>query len=177
MLKKSLTISIFAIITIFCGFLVGCSTFYDKGKFENRFMRVEHEPNHASMERFEGLGTAVESVGANGSPTFWIGKYAHTQLFLPKMLCTTYYKEDGVLKEKMICETVPPLSVEAQLSATGGRVGDIIKAGDATQYGSSYTAWIANLKAQVKSSSVLKPEVKDDYLETLDEMSGALSIK
>lgn len=162
-------LSIFSLIIM----LSGCSTVYDKGRFENKLMRAELSDRHATMERFDGAGTALEAVSRDSLfPKFWIGKYSHTQMYLPIMNCTTYFDKEG-LKEKEECSFIPQMSVEAQANAKGGRIGDIIKTGEAVKYPSSFDYWIESLRKQVIASDI-DDRAKNDYLTVLNGMEKEL---
>jgi hypothetical protein len=148
--------------------LSGCSTLYNNGKFENHLMRTPISDKHGTLERFEGTGIVVRTVGDNIAPEIIVGKYAHTQLFVPIMRCTTSYDETG--KERSTtCDVIPSFTVEAQVAAQGGRIGDIIKTGDAVKYQSSYTAWIEALKNEIQKSNT-DEATKSAYIHTLDKM-------
>ena len=160
-------------------FMLSCTTKY--GKFSNSILKMDTKANHASLMRSEVTGHHLGLSKETGAPEWFIGKAVHTQFLLPKMECTTYFREDGT-KEKMICEQMPDLSVEAKADAKGGYVGDHITTGKAIEYASSYEVnsesslmWIESIKAAVSISELDKQE-KEKINNNLSEL-GKLIIE
>jgi hypothetical protein len=171
------------IILFCCGFIFSsCSLKLGKDQ-EMSFLRMKTEANHASIERADGIGSRLTVSGNSGVPEWWLGKMAHTQVFLPKMKCKTRYKtvNGKEVKESTTCEEVAPIAIEAKVDAKGGYAGDIINTGTATEYGTAFESnstasqvWIEAIKAAIERSAIKSAEKKELY-KALQSIGGLLT--
>jgi len=148
-------------------------------KDEFRFMRMDTAEHHASLEREDFGGLVIETISETGAPKIIVGKVNHTQAFLPKLECTTFYREDGTM-ERTECQQITPVSFEARLDAEGAYAGDIIQTGDAVEYSSAYgegghllTAWIESIKGAVEQSEMDR-DMKIHWADTLSRLAEML---
>ena len=144
-----------------------------------KFLRMETTEGHASVERVKGTGSRLDVVSDTGFPTWWLGNFDHTQVWLPPLQCTTYYDEEGI-KEKTECVQIAPIDVENNLKAKDGTLGDRITAGSAVEYGSSFEPgedtvpmWIEFARAAVERSNISAGE-KEKQLNFLSDLASIL---
>jgi len=140
-----------------------------------KVLRQETSEGHASIERVKGTGSKLTTVSQTGFPEWWLGNFDHTQVFLPPLECTTYYREDGT-EDRKVCVTIAPVDIENNIRAKDGTLGDRITAGEAIEYGSSFEAteessamWIEFAKSAVERAAISREE-KDAQLEFLKEL-------
>lgn len=162
---------------VLCLLLGGCTVKY--GEFESKVLRMETQQNHASMERIKGTGSRLQTVSSTGFPEWWLGAIDHTQIFLPKLKCISFYREDGTM-ERTECEEITPVDVENDLRAPDGVVGDRITTGTACELESSFKAgldsvpiWTEAMK-QAVANSELDKDMKTHWLDTLSRLAEML---
>lgn len=159
--------------------LILCSCTIKTDSFDGKFLRMDTQTDHASIERVKGIGSKLTVVSETGFPEWWIGNIDHTQVFLPKLKCTTFYREDGT-NERMECEEMSPVDIENNLKGMDGVVGDRISSGDATELEASFgqsiessSIWIEAMKAAV-AKSTLESADKQEAMEALQALGQLL---
>lgn len=159
---------------------LACSCAMKFGDNEMKVLRPQTMEGHATIQRAEMIGTQVTVSGRYGLPEWILGKVALTEYFLPKMVCTTVYAEDGVTKLETICEQMPNVSVEAKVDAKGGYIGDMVNVGDAALLGTGFepdpestSLWLEGVRAAVRDSE-LETQEKESMYKALENLGNLL---
>jgi len=166
------------VLLIVCTLACSCSMKF--GENEIRMLKPETMEGHATIQRSELVGTQLTVSGRYGLPEWFLGKGSLTEYFLPKMMCTTNFAEDGVTKTQTICEQMPNVSVEAKADAKGGYLGDMVNVGEPAMLGTGFNMdldstilWLEGVKAAVRKSE-LETQEKESMYKALENLGNLL---